>query len=153
MSGLPLALRAARHGKVAFVEREQLGGTCLNRGCIPTKTMIASSTVAQQARRAEEFGVHVSPPTVDLAAVVDRKDRLVESIRSGSYRTVENAENVDFFQADGLAGNELLTCLSSPATVGSLTWPTDAVGRLSTARCLTERLTNTVVCSERNVIR
>ncbi len=43
MAGLPLALRAARHGRVAFVEREKLGGTCLNRGCIPTKTMIASA--------------------------------------------------------------------------------------------------------------
>jgi pyruvate/2-oxoglutarate dehydrogenase complex dihydrolipoamide dehydrogenase (E3) component len=42
MAGLPLALRAARHGRTAFVERELLGGTCLNRGCIPTKTMIAS---------------------------------------------------------------------------------------------------------------
>jgi len=101
MAGLPLALRAVRHSSVAFVEKETLGGTCLNRGCIPTKTMMASSTVAHQARRAAEFGVHVSAPDVDLAAVVDRKDRLVESIRRGSYRTVEKADDVDFFQAEG----------------------------------------------------
>lgn len=48
MAGLPMALRVARHGRVAFVEKEKLGGTCLNRGCIPTKTMIASAAVAHQ---------------------------------------------------------------------------------------------------------
>jgi|SRR5215472_3158993 len=48
MAGLPLALRAARHGRVAFAEREKLGGTCLNRGCIPAKTMIASAAVGRQ---------------------------------------------------------------------------------------------------------
>jgi pyruvate/2-oxoglutarate dehydrogenase complex dihydrolipoamide dehydrogenase (E3) component len=69
-----MALRAARHGRVALVERELLGGTCLNRGCIPTKTMIASAKVAQPVRRAGEFGVRVGAPSVDLAAVVDRKD-------------------------------------------------------------------------------
>jgi pyruvate/2-oxoglutarate dehydrogenase complex dihydrolipoamide dehydrogenase (E3) component len=66
MSGLPLALRAGRHGWVAFVEKEKLGGTSLNRGCIPTKTMIASATVANQIRRAGEFGVRVGAPEVDL---------------------------------------------------------------------------------------
>jgi pyruvate/2-oxoglutarate dehydrogenase complex dihydrolipoamide dehydrogenase (E3) component len=82
MAGLPLALRAARHGRVAFVEKETLGGTCLNRGCIPTKTMIASAAVAHQVRRAAEFGVHTpGPVTVDLPEVVDRKDRMVGSIR------------------------------------------------------------------------
>ena len=51
MSGIPLALRAGRHVRVAFVEKEKLGGTCLNRGCIPTKSMIASATLANQIRR------------------------------------------------------------------------------------------------------
>jgi len=102
MAGMPLALRAARHGRVAFVEREKLGGTCLNRGCIPTKTMIASAAVAQQVRRAAEFGVRVpGPPTVDLAAVVDRKDDIVDTIRTGAYRTVEKASGLDFYQAQG----------------------------------------------------
>ena len=73
MAGLPMALRAARHGRVAFVEKEKLGGTCLNRGCIPTKTMIASAAVARQVRRAAEYGIHVPAPIiVDLKAVVDR---------------------------------------------------------------------------------
>lgn len=102
MAGMPLALRAARHGRVAFVEREKLGGTCLNRGCIPTKTMIASAAVAQQVRHAAAFGVRVpGPVTVDLAAVVDRKDGIVDTIRAGAYRTVEKAGDLDFYQTQG----------------------------------------------------
>ena len=104
MAGLPLALRAARHGRVALVERELLGGTCLNRGCIPTKTMIASAKVAQQVRRAEEFGVQVGAPVVDLAAVVDRKDSIVTPIRDGAYRDVARAADIDLFEGEGRFG-------------------------------------------------
>ncbi len=98
MSGLPLALRAAKHGSVALIEKELLGGTCLNRGCIPTKTMIASADVAHSARTAATFGVHVSSPTVDLGAIVDRKDDVVGSIRKGSYRAVEKRNGLDFIE-------------------------------------------------------
>ncbi len=101
MSGLPLALRAARHGTTAFVEREQLGGTCLNRGCIPTKTMIASAKIAQQVRRAAEFGVHTDRLRVELAEVVDRKDRTVESIRSGSYKAVGRSGDLQLLEGHG----------------------------------------------------
>lgn len=101
MAGLPLALRAARHGRVAFVEKERLGGTCLNRGCIPTKTMIASAELAHQARRAAEFGIRLEAPRVDLAAVVARKNQVVAGIRDGSYRAVERAERLDFYPAQG----------------------------------------------------
>lgn len=101
MSGLPLALRAAKHGSTAFVERELLGGTCLNRGCIPTKTMIASAKVAQQVRRSADLGVHTDGLRVSLPEVVDRKDGVVESIRKGSYRAVGNRENLDFIEGHG----------------------------------------------------
>ena len=100
-SGLPLALRAGRHGRVAFVEKEKLGGTCLNRGCIPTKTMIASATVADQIRQAGEFGVRVGAPNVNLAAVVDRKDTIVDTIRTGAYQTVDRAATVDLYPTAG----------------------------------------------------
>lgn len=101
MSGLPVALRAARHGRTAFVERELLGGTCLNRGCIPTKTMIASAKLAQQVRRAAELGVHTDGLTVALDEIVDRKDGIVDSIRSGSYRAVGNNADLDLFEGHG----------------------------------------------------
>jgi dihydrolipoamide dehydrogenase len=101
MSGLPLALRASRHGTTAFVERELLGGTCLNRGCIPTKTMIASAKIAHQVRRAAEFGVHTDAPRVSLPEVVDRKDRTVESIRSGSYKAVGRSGDLELVEGHG----------------------------------------------------
>ncbi|CAN5157801.1 mercuric reductase [soil metagenome] len=101
MAGLPLALRAGRHGSVALVERELLGGTCLNRGCIPTKTMIASAALAHQARRAADLGVTVGDVSVDLPMIVDRKDQVVEGIRGGSYRAIEQAERVDLHEGEG----------------------------------------------------
>lgn len=102
MSGLPLALRASRKGSTAFVERDLLGGTCLNRGCIPTKTMIASAKLAQQVRRAGDFGVHLDGgPRISLSEVVDRKDGVVESIREGSYRAVEQRGDLDLYEGHG----------------------------------------------------
>ena len=101
MSGLPFALRAARHGSTAFVERELLGGTCLNRGCIPTKTMTASAKVAQQVRRAAEFGVHTSAPRVDLGEVLDRRDGIVDGIRSGLSKAVGRSGDLELFDGHG----------------------------------------------------
>lgn len=75
MAGLPLALKLGFKGlSVALVERDQLGGTCLNRGCIPTKTLIASARVAHVAREAAHWGVHAGPVEVKLPEVMRRKD-------------------------------------------------------------------------------
>ncbi len=101
MAGLPFGLRAARHGPTVLVEGGLLGGTCLNRGCIPTKTMIHSAKVAHLARRSTDFGVTVGEVGVDLGAVVDRKDEIVASIRQGSYRAAERAD--DFRLVEGWA--------------------------------------------------
>lgn len=99
MSGLPLALRAARHGRTAFIERELLGGTCLNRGCIPTKTMIASAKRAFDARVAGNLGVQIRGDVqVSLPAVVDRKDTIVEEIRAGSYAAVHGRGDLDLIE-------------------------------------------------------
>ncbi len=103
MAGLPLALRAARHGRTALVESELLGGTCLNRGCIPTKTMIATAELAHRARRAPEFGITLGPDvSVDVSAVVERKDGIVDAIRSGSYRSVDRADDLDLIEGHGV---------------------------------------------------
>jgi pyruvate/2-oxoglutarate dehydrogenase complex dihydrolipoamide dehydrogenase (E3) component len=115
MSGLPLALRAGRNGRVAFVEKETLGGTCLNRGCIPTKTMTASATVANQIRRASEFGVRAGAPEVDLSAVIDRKDEIVDTIRTGAYHPVERAATVDLYQGQGTSPDRT-GCVSTAPT-------------------------------------
>jgi len=77
-AGVPLATRLARAGKqVLLAERGELGGTCVNSGCTPTKTMIATACAAHVARTAARLGVRAGPVEVDLPAVVDRKDAIV----------------------------------------------------------------------------
>jgi pyruvate/2-oxoglutarate dehydrogenase complex dihydrolipoamide dehydrogenase (E3) component len=73
---LPTELARAGH-KGAFVERDQLGGVCVNTGCTPTKTMVASARLAYQARRGAEYGVRTGPVSVDLTAVRERKRAIV----------------------------------------------------------------------------
>src|SRR5690348_12363558 len=69
-----LPLELAKSGRrVALIERGPLGGACVNTGCTPTKTMVASARLAHQARRGAEFGVTIGPVSVDLAAVRERK--------------------------------------------------------------------------------
>src|SRR3989442_12587888 len=81
-AGIPLAARLARAGKqVLLAERAELGGTCVNSGCTPTKTMIASARAAHVARTAARLGVRTGPVEVDLAAVVERKDAIVRKWR------------------------------------------------------------------------
>src|ERR671934_1510326 len=83
-SGGPLSTALARAGlKTALVEREHVGGTCINEGCTPTKTMVASARVAYLARRAADYGVQASPVAVDMAAVRQRKRAIVQRFRSG----------------------------------------------------------------------
>src|SRR6201993_5660423 len=69
--------------KVAMVERKLFGGTCVNTGCTPTKTMVASAHAAHLARRGRDFGVETGAVTVDMRAVKARKDAIVLKSRSG----------------------------------------------------------------------
>lgn len=90
--GGPLARAFARAGrKVALIERAFIGGTCINVGCTPTKTMVASARVAYLAGRAEDFGVRVDAVYVDLARVRERKQRVVETFRTGTAGGLERA--------------------------------------------------------------
>jgi len=95
-AGVPLARAFAEAGRhTALVEREHVGGTCINEGCTPTKTMVASARVAYLARRGADYGVRTGPVTVDLARVRERKRAVVESFRSGSQRRLESTANLD----------------------------------------------------------
>jgi dihydrolipoamide dehydrogenase len=104
MAGLPVAMKCAYSGMdTALIEDDLLGGTCLNRGCIPTKTMLRSAEVANLARRSEEFGIDIDGAIEpDMDAIVERKDDIVESIREGAYENVESNENVDFVEGHGV---------------------------------------------------
>src|SRR2546428_2341605 len=95
-SGKPLALALARAGwEAAVIERERVGGTCINVGCTPTKTMVASGRVAYLARRAKDYGVNAGRVTVNMRRVVDRKRRMVESFRNSGQETLEKAANLE----------------------------------------------------------
>src|SRR6478736_6689321 len=79
-----LAVALARRGeRVALIEAVQLGGTCVNNGCTPTKTLRKSARVAHLARRAAEFGVQVGPVEVDFAAAMERMQQRVDAARGG----------------------------------------------------------------------
>jgi pyruvate/2-oxoglutarate dehydrogenase complex dihydrolipoamide dehydrogenase (E3) component len=82
-AGPPMAGRIAATGKtVAIIERDLIGGTCVNTGCTPTKALVASAYAAHLARRASDFGLSTGPVDVDFAAVKARKDRIVGNSRS-----------------------------------------------------------------------
>ena len=82
--GYPAAIRAAQLGaSVAIVERERLGGACLNFGCIPTKALIAAAHAYHRLGELKSFGVSVSGATFDYAAMVRRKDKAVDQLRGG----------------------------------------------------------------------
>ncbi len=91
----PLAGALAKAGKkTASIEAKHVGGTCVNEGCTPTKTMVASGRVAYLARRGADYGVNTGPISVNLATVRQRKRDVVESFRSGNEKrlTGENLE-------------------------------------------------------------
>src|SRR5574337_1105210 len=84
-SGPSLAAKLAGAGmKVAIIERKLFGGTCVNTGCIPTKTLVASARAAYMARRGADFGVIIgSPVRVDMKKVKERKDAVVRRSNEG----------------------------------------------------------------------
>jgi pyruvate/2-oxoglutarate dehydrogenase complex dihydrolipoamide dehydrogenase (E3) component len=93
-AGPPMAARLAASGKsVAIVERARLGGTCVNVGCTPTKTLVASAYAAHLARRAADFGVKAGPVGVDFAAVMARKARIVDDKRAGLESWLKGTPN------------------------------------------------------------
>ncbi|HLW60351.1 MAG TPA: mercuric reductase [bacterium] len=100
--GNPLAKALAAAGRrTAVIERVHVGGTCVNEGCTPTKTMVASGRVAYLARRGAEYGVRTGPVSVDLAKVRERKRKIVEAWSGGSERSLRAAERIDLLKGEG----------------------------------------------------
>lgn len=100
--GNPLAHKLAdRDWKVALIEREHLGGSCINYGCTPTKTMVASARAAHVARTGARLGVHADDVQVRLSEVVNRKNELVERSREGQRRQVDSRPTLDLHRGHG----------------------------------------------------
>ena len=100
-AGGPLSTALARAGyRTALVEREHVGGTCINEGCTPTKTMVASARVAYLARRAADYGVKTGPVEIDMIRVRQRKRDIVDSFRSSSERRITGTPGVDLLRGE-----------------------------------------------------
>ena len=98
--GSPLAKKLADDGRqVAIVESGLLGGTCVNTGCTPTKAMIGSAQIAHYARNAARWGVRAGDVSIDLPAILARKDEIVQRSRSGWEKKFGNTENPRLYRA------------------------------------------------------
>jgi pyruvate/2-oxoglutarate dehydrogenase complex dihydrolipoamide dehydrogenase (E3) component len=95
-AGTPLSMALAQAGmRTVLIERSHVGGTCVNEGCTPTKTMIASGRAAYMVRRAVDYGVHTGAFSIDLRKVRERKRNIVNSFRNGSQTRIEKTANLD----------------------------------------------------------
>src|SRR5438067_7049862 len=95
-AGNPLTKALADAGwKTALIERAFVGGTCINYGCTPTKTMFNSARVAYLARRAADYGIHHGNVTVNMKEVRARKQRIVEEFRESGLKGIQNTANLD----------------------------------------------------------
>ncbi len=117
-AGPPLASRLTKAGmRVAMIERKLFGGTCVNTGCIPTKTLVASAHAAHLARRGADFGVRTGSVSVDMRAVKARKDRISAESREAVETTLRSTEGCTVFHEAGRlisasevqVGDEVLT--------------------------------------------
>lgn len=107
--GYEAAIRAAQLGlSTALIERRQVGGTCLNRGCIPTKAMLHSAQLYHEASRFDLFGLHTENTSFDWAKIHQRKDEVVSKLRSGIEQLIK-ANKIKFFNnsASILSENEV----------------------------------------------
>jgi pyruvate/2-oxoglutarate dehydrogenase complex dihydrolipoamide dehydrogenase (E3) component len=99
--GMPLARALAGAGrKTAIIEREHVGGTCINEGCTPSKTMVASAKVAYVDRRSADYGVHNGPVAVEMPEVRRRKQAVVDDFRNSNERRIEATQGLDLIDGE-----------------------------------------------------
>ena len=100
-AGGPLAKKLAESGKkTAIIEKRWAGGTCVNDGCTPTKTMVASAKMAYLAANSKALGVNISSFSVDMVQVKKRKDDIVLKSRTGNEKGLETTENLDLIYGE-----------------------------------------------------
>jgi len=109
-AGIPLSLRLADIGwQVALIEKSFVGGTCINNGCTPTKTMVHRAQVAYYARNAKRWGVRATNVSADMQAIVDQKTKVVHSFRGGQEKQIKQRPNLHFYsgQARFVGGHQI----------------------------------------------
>lgn len=100
-AGLDVASAAAQTGmKVAIVEKSRMGGTCLNRGCIPSKLLIHSADIAEVIKTAHVFGIQVERFTIDFRKIVDRVNSIIDSDSDDIRKGFNRSENPKLFPLD-----------------------------------------------------
>src|ERR1700738_3706605 len=101
-AGVPLSFRLADFGwQVALIEKSFFGGTCINTGCSPTKTMVHRAQVAYYARNSARWGVRANDVRVDLPAIVAQKNMLVHRFRDGKQKQMQRHPNLHFYSGQG----------------------------------------------------
>jgi dihydrolipoamide dehydrogenase len=89
--GYVAAIRSAQSGaSVCLIEEREVGGTCLNRGCIPTKAILASADLYRHMMKAEEFGLTAENVTFDFSRIIERKNKIVENLRNGILKLIKD---------------------------------------------------------------
>ena len=102
--GYAAALYGASAGlKIAIVEKDKVGGSCLHRGCIPAKELLESASVNRTVRHAAEFGVYVDEPKIDWSVTVDRKQRVIDQMWGG-LKQLLSGRKVDIYAGVGTLG-------------------------------------------------
>src|SRR6476659_981524 len=94
-AGPGVAAAKAEQGRAALIEMERAGGTCLNHGCKPTKALRASAVVAQQARRAAEYGVHTGAVTVDFGTAIARVWSIISKLQASLDDWLATVDGLD----------------------------------------------------------
>ncbi|GAH73711.1 unnamed protein product, partial [marine sediment metagenome] len=105
--GYHAAIRAAQYGaKVALIEKDKLGGTCLHRGCIPTKSLYASAHLIEKIKEADDFGIEIPQYNTSFAKAIARKNRIVKELEEGIIGLQKGWKN-DIYMGHGkiLSGN------------------------------------------------
>ncbi|WP_432712653.1 mercuric reductase [Pedobacter sp.] len=100
-AGIPLAKKLSEAGwKTALIEKREIGGTCINDGCTPTKSMVASARMAYLASRSHDLGIEISDYKINFEAIMARKDAIVDQFRGGAVKGIEAAENILFIYGE-----------------------------------------------------
>lgn len=112
--GYEAAIRGAQLGaKIYLIERDKVGGTCLNRGCIPTKTYFRNAEIMHTLKRAEEYGIHVDNYSLDGKALKERKEKVVSQLVKGIEQLISSYKNIEFIRGTGSLKDERTVVVES----------------------------------------